>query len=85
MRIDFSLFKPNMRNMNVHRATCSCSVELYKQWFTLADFFQTGIFAGFSLYIIDIAGYTPILGFFAVCFYLLFAGKISEAAMYGYT
>jgi hypothetical protein len=25
--------------MNVHSATCSCSVELYKQWFTLADFF----------------------------------------------
>ena len=25
--------------MNVHSATCSCSIELYKQWFTLADFF----------------------------------------------
>ena len=37
--------------MNVHRATCSCSVELYKQWFTLADFCQTGIFRGvFSVY-----------------------------------
>ena len=34
----FSLFKPNLRNMNVHRATCSCSVELYEQWFTLVDF-----------------------------------------------
>ncbi len=38
--IDFSLFQPNLRNMTVHRATCSCSVELYKQWFTLADFLQ---------------------------------------------
>jgi hypothetical protein len=37
--------------MNVHRATCSCSVELYKQWFILADFCQTGIFRGvFSVY-----------------------------------
>jgi hypothetical protein len=33
--------------MNVHSATCSCSVELYELWYTLADFFQTGIFAGF--------------------------------------
>ncbi len=49
--IYFSLFKPNFRNMNVDRATCSCSVELYKQWFTLADFCQTGIFRGvFSVY-----------------------------------
>jgi hypothetical protein len=24
--------------MNVHSATCSCSVELYKLWCTLADF-----------------------------------------------
>ena len=24
--------------MNVHSATCSCSVELYKLWYTLADF-----------------------------------------------
>jgi hypothetical protein len=29
--IDFSLFKPNLINMNVHSATCSCSVEPYKQ------------------------------------------------------
>jgi hypothetical protein len=32
------LFKPNLKNMNVHSATCSCSIELYKQWYTLADF-----------------------------------------------
>ena len=52
MCIDFSLFKPNLINMNVHRATCSCSVELYKQWFTLTDFFaKLGYFAGFSMYI----------------------------------
>jgi hypothetical protein len=36
--MDFSLFKPNLRNMKVHRASCSCSVELYKQWYTLVDF-----------------------------------------------
>jgi hypothetical protein len=26
--IDFSLFKPNLINMNVHSATCSCAIEL---------------------------------------------------------
>ena len=35
--------------MNVHSTTCSYPVELYKLWYTLADFCQTGIFAGFSL------------------------------------
>ncbi len=29
---------PNVRKMQVHSATCSFSVELYKQWYTLADF-----------------------------------------------
>jgi hypothetical protein len=34
--------------MTVHRATCSCSVELYKLWYTWADFFaKLGYFAGF--------------------------------------
>ncbi len=34
--------------MNVHSATCSCSFEIYKQQFTLADFFpKLGYFAGF--------------------------------------
>ncbi len=50
------MLKPNLRNIQVHRATCSCSIELYKQCFTLADFCQTGIFAGFSLYIINFVG-----------------------------
>jgi hypothetical protein len=50
--MDFSLFKPNLRNMNVHRATCSCSVELYKQWFTLADFLPNwNISRVFSTYV----------------------------------
>ncbi len=50
--IDFSLFKPNLRNMYVHSATCSYSIELYKPWYTLVDFFpKVGLFAGFSLYI----------------------------------
>ncbi len=64
MRRDFSLFNPNLRNMTVHRATCSCSVELCKQWYTLADFLPNwDISRGF--------------------FYILFAGRISEAAMGG--
>ena len=25
-------YKPNLINMNVHSATCSCSIELNKQW-----------------------------------------------------
>ncbi len=46
-------------------------------------FCQTGTFRGvFSTYHY-IAGYTPTLSFYAVFFYLLFAGKISEAAMRG--
>jgi hypothetical protein len=50
--------------MNVHRATFSCSVELYKLWYTLADFLPNrDISRGF--------------------FYILFAGRISEAAMAG--
>ena len=37
--------------MNVHSATCSCSIELYKLWYTLADFLPTGTFRGvFSKY-----------------------------------
>jgi hypothetical protein len=44
----FSLYKPNLINMNVHSATCSCSVGLYKQWFILADFFpKLGFSRGF--------------------------------------
>ncbi len=43
---DFSLFKPYLINMNVHSATCSCYVELYKQWCTLADFFPNWNFRG---------------------------------------
>jgi hypothetical protein len=41
------LLKPNLINMNVHSATWSYSVELYKLWYTSADFSLTGIFAGF--------------------------------------
>ncbi len=37
--------------MNVHSATCSCSVELFKQWYTLADFLANWHFRGVSLYI----------------------------------
>ena len=44
--MDFSLFKPNLRNMSVPSATCSCSIELDKQWFTLADFLPNWNFRG---------------------------------------
>ncbi len=44
--IDFSLFIPNIIKRNVHSATCSCSVELYKQWYTLADFLPNWNFRG---------------------------------------
>ncbi len=47
---DFSLFKPNLINMNVHSATCSCPVELYKLWYILVDFLPNWNFAGFSLW-----------------------------------
>jgi hypothetical protein len=48
---DFSLFKPYLINMNVHSATCSCSVELYKLWYTLVDFLPNWNFRGiFSIY-----------------------------------
>jgi hypothetical protein len=50
--IDFSLFNPNQRKMYVRSAPCSCSVELYKLWFTLADFLPNWHFAGFSLSVI---------------------------------
>jgi hypothetical protein len=55
--INFSLFKPNLINMSIHSATCSCSVELYKLWYTLADFFPNWNFRGvFSTYITNIVG-----------------------------
>ncbi len=48
---DFSFLKPNIINMNVYSATCSCSVELYKLWYTLADFLPKWNFRGvFSKY-----------------------------------
>ncbi len=65
MCIDFSLFKPNLINMNVHSATCSCSIELYKQWYTLADFLPN----------CDISR-----GFLYVCI-IFIAGRISAAVM----
>ncbi len=43
---DFSLFKPKLRSMQVHSATYSCSVELYQQWYTLADFQSNWNFRG---------------------------------------
>jgi hypothetical protein len=49
--------------MNVHSATCSCSIELYKQWYTLADFLPN----------CDISR-----GFLYVCI-IYIAGRISAA------
>ena len=59
---------PKIRKMQVHRATCSCSVELYKQWFTLADFLPNW----------DISR-----GFLYVCI-IYIAGKIRAAVRAGY-
>jgi hypothetical protein len=42
--------------MNVHSATCSCSVELYRLWYTLADFLPNWNFRG-TLIIIDFSKY----------------------------
>jgi hypothetical protein len=43
---DLSLLKPNLINMSVHSATCSCPVELYKLWYILADFLPNWNFRG---------------------------------------
>jgi hypothetical protein len=91
--------------MNVHSATCSCSIELYKLWYTLADFCRTGTFRGvfskyhyFAVRISEAAmgGARDIIfhnlgaqwkdtpshcDFLRGFFFLLFAGRISEAAM----
>jgi hypothetical protein len=51
--MDFSLFQPNLINMNVHSATFRCSIELYVSSgiCTLADFFPNWDFRGvFSIY-----------------------------------
>ena len=47
--------------MNVHSATCSCSIELYKVCYTLADFLPNcdisrGFLSVYVLYIIYNAG-----------------------------
>jgi hypothetical protein len=53
--------------MLVHRATCSCSVELYKLWYTSVDFLTNW----------DISR-----GFLYVCI-IYIAGRISAAVMAG--
>ncbi len=63
------MFKPKLSSMQVHSATCSCSVELYKLRYTLVDLLPNWNFRGvFSTYR-----------------YLIYiAGRISAAAMAGY-
>ncbi len=51
--MDFKLFMPNLINMNVHSAICSWSVELYKQWYTLADFLSNSDISRGFLYIFN--------------------------------
>ena len=58
---DFSWFKHNLINMNVHSATCSCSIELYKVCYTLADFLPN----------CDISR-----GFLYVCIFLSLVGSV---------
>ena len=73
--MDFSLFKPNLINMKAHSGTCSCSVELCKQWYLWRIFSQTGIFAGFSLRMyIYIAG--PV-GYYTGAHTVIFRGVFS--------
>ncbi len=57
--------------MQVHSATCSCSVELYEQWYTLADFFPNWDISRGFLYITLISQNTPPAHtvIFAVFFY----------------
>ncbi len=57
--MDFSLLKPNMRNIKVHSATSSCSIELYKQRYTLADFLPNWDISRGFLYISLISQDTP--------------------------
>jgi hypothetical protein len=83
--------------MKVHSATCSCSVELYKLWYTLADFLPNwGISRGF-LYISLISSQCCLVGCIVaqesttiprifsktgICLYNInFAERNSEAAM----
>jgi hypothetical protein len=51
--MDFTLFMPNLINMNVHSAICSWSVELYQQWYTLADFLSNWDISRVFLYIFN--------------------------------
>ena len=59
--MDFTLFMPTLINMNVHSAICSWSVELYKQWFTLADFLPNWDISRGFLYISNIHIITKIV------------------------
>jgi hypothetical protein len=74
--------------MKVHSATCSCSVELYKLWYPLADFFPNWNFPGvFSTYHYSLTSepsgkiHPHTVIFLRGLFLILFAGRISEAAM----
>ncbi len=63
-RLIIVYYIPNIIKMNVHSATCICSIELYSTSSgILWQFFcQTGIFAGFSLNTIIYAPCGPSLG-----------------------
>ncbi len=80
------MLKPNQIYMNVHSATCSCSVELYKQWYTLADFLPNWDFRG-VLHIINLAVRISAVvmagDIMYTFFYILFARKNSAAAIGG--
>ena len=58
--MDFKLFMPNLINMNVHSAICSWSVELYKLWYTLADFLPNYDISRGFLYILTINNNIPL-------------------------
>jgi hypothetical protein len=51
---------PNIIKMNVHSATCICSIELWKQWNTLSDFLPNwnfrGVFSKYHYFVVRISG-----------------------------
>ncbi len=56
---DYYLFNPNMRNVQIRSATCSCIIELYEKWYrtiSWVSFPNQDFSPGFLHKIINIAG-----------------------------
>jgi hypothetical protein len=73
--------EPDLRNLWIHRATCSCIIEVA---YFCGFFLQLVLFAGLVfLYISLILQDTPPYCNFSHFFCILFAGRIGKAAMGG--